>query len=76
MARQEPAPAATRAGTSSNLRTHHEGACLTRWIKTTQHKGQPRGNDSRWYGNLAGISLDYVYETPRRGGVHWDITFV
>ncbi|MER5410747.1 hypothetical protein [Streptomyces sp. NPDC002769] len=68
-------PRSHARGYKLDLRTHHEGACLTRWIKTTQHKGSPRGNDPRWYGNLAGISLDYVYETPRRGGVHWDITF-
>ncbi|MFE0389612.1 hypothetical protein ACFW1F_36960 [Streptomyces bungoensis] len=63
-------------GYKLDLRTRNEGACVTRWIKTTQHKGRPRGNDPRWYGTLDRISLEYVYETPRRGGVHWDITFV
>ncbi|MFD1275990.1 hypothetical protein ACFQ51_43080 [Streptomyces kaempferi] len=69
-------PRSHARGYKLDLRTHHEGACLTPWIKTTQHKGSPRGNDPRWHGNLDGISLDYVYEAPRRGGVHWDITFV
>ncbi|MET9127767.1 hypothetical protein [Streptomyces sp. NPDC004528] len=69
-------PRSHALGYKLDLRTHHEGVCLTRWIKTTQRKGSPRGNDPRWYGNLNGISLEYVYETPRGGGgVHWDITF-
>ncbi|MGW7673966.1 GH25 family lysozyme [Streptomyces sp. NPDC054775] len=62
-------------GYKLDLRTRDEGTCVTKWIKYTQHKGKPRGNDPRWYGNLAGISFEYVYETPKRGGVHWDITF-
>ncbi|MFJ4008015.1 GH25 family lysozyme [Streptomyces sp. NPDC090023] len=62
-------------GYKLDLRTRNEGACVTKWIKNTQHKGKPRGNDPRWYGDLAGISLEYVYETPKGGGVHWDITF-
>ncbi|WP_393055452.1 peptidoglycan-binding protein [Streptomyces sp. LN549] len=63
-------------GYKLDLRTRDEGGCVTGWIKKTQRKGKPRGNDPRWHGNLNGISLEYVYETPRRGGVHWDITFV
>ncbi|MDR3082096.1 MAG: hypothetical protein LBV60_14430, partial [Streptomyces sp.] len=62
-------------GYKLDLRTHHEGTCVTDWIKKTQRKGKPRGNDPRWQGRLNGISLEYVYETPKRGGVHWDITF-
>jgi peptidoglycan hydrolase-like protein with peptidoglycan-binding domain len=62
-------------GYKLDLRTRDEGTCVTKWIKNTQHKGKPRGNDPRWYGNLAGISLEYVYETPKGSGVHWDITF-
>ncbi|MFF7904005.1 MULTISPECIES: hypothetical protein [unclassified Streptomyces] len=63
-------------GYKLDLRTRDEGGCVTRWIKKTQRKGKPRGHDPRWYGNLAGISLEYVYETPKRGATHWDITFV
>ncbi|MFF4145963.1 peptidoglycan-binding protein [Streptomyces sp. NPDC001698] len=63
-------------GYKLDLRTRDEGRCVTNWIKNTQRKGKPRGNDPRWHGTLAGISLEYVYETPKRGGVHWDITFI
>ncbi|SFY44047.1 hypothetical protein [Streptomyces atratus] len=49
---------------------------MTNWIKTTQRKGAPRGNNARWHGTLNGISAEYVYEVPRSGGVHWDITFI
>ncbi|MFB6878499.1 hypothetical protein [Streptomyces sp. NPDC056323] len=49
---------------------------MTNWIKTTQRKGAPPGTDTRWHGTLAGISAEYVYEVPRNGGVHWDITFI
>ncbi|MFJ8541558.1 peptidoglycan-binding protein [Streptomyces sp. NPDC093586] len=62
-------------GYKLDLRTRDEGRCVTNWIKTTQRKGKPRGNDPRWYGTLDGISAEYVYETPRNGGIHWDITF-
>ncbi|MFD5589639.1 peptidoglycan-binding protein [Streptomyces sp. NPDC127063] len=62
-------------GYKLDLRTRDEGRCVTHWIKSTQRKGKPRGNDPRWYGSLNGISAEYVYETPRKGGVHWDITF-
>ncbi|MFE9967131.1 peptidoglycan-binding protein [Streptomyces sp. NPDC005525] len=62
-------------GYKLDLRTRDEGACVTNWIKNTQRKGKPRGNDLRWHGSLNGISLEYVYETPKRGGVHWDVTF-
>ncbi|MFD7868130.1 peptidoglycan-binding protein [Streptomyces sp. NPDC059783] len=62
-------------GYKLDLRTRNEGQCLTRWIKNTQRKGAPRGSDPRWHGTLNGTSAEYVYETPRGGGVHWDITF-
>ncbi|MFJ8270817.1 peptidoglycan-binding protein [Streptomyces sp. NPDC094154] len=62
-------------GYKLDLRTRDEGRCVTNWIKTTQRKGKPRGNDPRWHGTLNGISAEYVYETPRNGGIHWDITF-
>ncbi|MFI8490210.1 peptidoglycan-binding protein [Streptomyces rubrogriseus] len=62
-------------GYKLDLRTRDEGRCVTNWIKTTQRKGKPRGNDPRWHGTLNGIAAEYVYETPRKGGVHWDITF-
>ncbi|WP_435596026.1 peptidoglycan-binding domain-containing protein [Streptomyces albogriseolus] len=62
-------------GYKLDLRTRDEGRCVTNWIKTTQRKGKPRGNDPRWHGTLNGISAEYVYETPRQGGIHWDITF-
>ncbi|MEU6241458.1 hypothetical protein [Streptomyces sp. NPDC047024] len=71
-----PGPRSHALGYKLDLRTRNEGACVTKWIKNTQKKGKPRGTDPRWYGKLAGISLEYVYETPRRGGVHWDVTFV
>ncbi|MFB6626331.1 hypothetical protein ACFCWD_19040 [Streptomyces sp. NPDC056374] len=41
----------------------------------TQRKDKPRGSDPRWHGTLTGIAAEYVHETPRNGGVHWDITF-
>ncbi|MFE7268404.1 GH25 family lysozyme [Streptomyces sp. NPDC057592] len=63
-------------GYKLDLRTRDEGGCVTNWIKTTQRKGAPRGTDARWHGTLAGISAEYVYEIPRSGGVHWDITFI
>ncbi|MFF3787907.1 GH25 family lysozyme [Streptomyces sp. NPDC001933] len=63
-------------GYKLDLRTRDEGGCVTNWIKTTQRKGAPRGTDARWHGTLAGISAEYVYEVPRSGGVHWDITFI
>ncbi|RPK53961.1 MULTISPECIES: GH25 family lysozyme [unclassified Streptomyces] len=63
-------------GYKLDLRTRDEGRCVTNWIKTTQRKGAPRGNNARWHGTLNGISAEYVYETPRSGGVHWDITFI
>ncbi|MFE3469924.1 GH25 family lysozyme, partial [Streptomyces sp. NPDC059185] len=62
-------------GYKLDLRTRDEGRCVTNWIKTTQRKGAPRGNDARWHGTLNGVSAEYVYEVPRSGGVHWDITF-
>ncbi|MFD3999012.1 peptidoglycan-binding protein, partial [Streptomyces sp. NPDC058583] len=62
-------------GYKLDLRTRDEGRCVTNWIKNTQRKGKPRGNDPRWHGTLNGISAEYVYETPRGGGIHWDITF-
>ncbi|MCX4987032.1 peptidoglycan-binding protein [Streptomyces sp. NBC_00572] len=62
-------------GYKLDLRTRDEGRCVTNWIKNTQRKGKPRGNDPRWHGTLNGISAEYVYETPRNGGIHWDITF-
>ncbi|MFD4951328.1 hypothetical protein [Streptomyces sp. NPDC058451] len=62
-------------GYKLDLRTRDEGRCVTNWIKTTQRKGKPRGNDPRRHGTLNGISAEYVYETPRNGGIHWDITF-
>ncbi|MFB7454005.1 GH25 family lysozyme [Streptomyces sp. NPDC056194] len=62
-------------GYKLDLRTRDEGRCVTNWIKTTQRKGAPRGKDARWYGTLNGISAEFVYEVPRSGGVHWDITF-
>ncbi|MFJ6355374.1 GH25 family lysozyme [Streptomyces sp. NPDC092046] len=62
-------------GYKLDLRTRTEGKCVTNWIKTTQTKGKPRGKDARWYGTLAGINMEFVYEVPRSGGVHWDITF-
>ncbi|MFF0794876.1 peptidoglycan-binding protein [Streptomyces spiralis] len=68
-------PLSHAKGYKLDLRTRDEGTCVTKWIKNTQHKGKSRGNDPRWYGNLAGASLEYVYETPKGGGVHWDITF-
>ncbi|MFI8186989.1 peptidoglycan-binding protein [Actinacidiphila glaucinigra] len=68
-------PRSHAKGYKLDLRTRNEGACITKWIKNTQHKGKPRGTDPRWHGTLAGISLEYVYETPKGGGVHWDITF-
>ncbi|MFD4861637.1 peptidoglycan-binding protein [Streptomyces atratus] len=63
-------------GYKLDLRTRDEGRCVTNWIKTTQRKGAPRGTDARWHGTLNGISAEYVYEIPRSGGVHWDITFI
>ncbi|MGW2183450.1 GH25 family lysozyme [Streptomyces sp. NPDC001732] len=63
-------------GYKLDLRTRDEGGCVTNWIKSTQRKGAPRGTDARWHGTLAGISAEYVYEVPRGGGVHWDITFI
>ncbi|MFE2063136.1 hypothetical protein ACFXDH_12140 [Streptomyces sp. NPDC059467] len=69
-------PRSHAKGYKLDLRTRNEGACLTKWIKTTQHKAKSRGNDPRWYGTLDRISLEYVYETPKRGGVHWDVTFI
>ncbi|MGW1513510.1 GH25 family lysozyme [Streptomyces sp. NPDC002394] len=62
-------------GYKLDLRTRDEGRCVTNWIKNTQHKGAPRGKDARWYGTLNGVSAEFVYEVPRNGGVHWDITF-
>ncbi|MFH8472367.1 GH25 family lysozyme [Streptomyces sp. NPDC018000] len=63
-------------GYKLDLRTRDEGRCVTNWIKTTQRKGAPRGNDARWHGTLNGITAEYVYEIPRNGGTHWDITFI
>ncbi|MFJ2591171.1 GH25 family lysozyme [Streptomyces sp. NPDC087538] len=63
-------------GYKLDLRTRDEGRCVTNWIKTTQRKASPRGTDARWHGTLNGISAEYVYEIPRSGGVHWDITFI
>ncbi|MEU2135081.1 GH25 family lysozyme [Streptomyces sp. NPDC018352] len=63
-------------GYKLDLRTRDEGRRVTNWIKTTQRKGAPRGTNARWHGTLAGISAEYVYEIPRSGGVHWDITFI
>ncbi|MEU0581586.1 peptidoglycan-binding protein [Streptomyces griseoincarnatus] len=69
-------PRSHAKGYKLDLRTRDEGRCVTNWIKNTQRKGKPRGNDPRWHGSLNGISLEYVYETPKRGGIHWDVTFV
>ncbi|MFF0401823.1 peptidoglycan-binding protein [Streptomyces sp. NPDC005248] len=68
-------PRSHARGYKLDLRTRDEGTCVTNWIKNTQRKGKPRGSDPRWHGSLNGISLEYVYETPKRGGVHWDVTF-
>ncbi|MFE3074229.1 GH25 family lysozyme [Streptomyces sp. NPDC059247] len=62
-------------GYKLDLRTRNEGRCVTNWIKNTQRKGKPRGTDARWHGTLNGITAEYVYEIPRGGGIHWDITF-
>ncbi|MER8237481.1 GH25 family lysozyme [Streptomyces sp. NPDC094049] len=62
-------------GYKLDLRTRDEGRCVTNWIKSTQRKGNPRGTHARWHGTLNGISAEYVYEIPRGGGIHWDITF-
>ncbi|MFJ7199761.1 MULTISPECIES: peptidoglycan-binding protein [unclassified Streptomyces] len=69
-------PRSHAGGYKLDLRTRDEGTCVTNWIKTTQRKGAPRGTDARWHGTLNGISAEYVYEIPRTGGVHWDITFI
>ncbi|MFE5300672.1 peptidoglycan-binding protein [Streptomyces sp. NPDC056632] len=68
-------PRSHAQGYKLDLRTRDEGRCVTNWIKDTQRTGKPRGSDPRWYGTLNGIGLEYVYETPKRSGVHWDITF-
>ncbi|MGP3633401.1 peptidoglycan-binding domain-containing protein [Streptomyces sp. 24-1644] len=49
--------------------------CITNWIKNTQRKTDPRKADPRWKGKFSNIAIEYVYETPRSGAVHWDITF-
>ncbi|MER5555947.1 peptidoglycan-binding protein [Streptomyces sp. NPDC002793] len=49
--------------------------CITNWIKNTQRRDGYREADPRWRGKFSDIAVEYIYETPTKGGVHWDITF-
>ncbi|WP_328910962.1 peptidoglycan-binding protein [Streptomyces sp. NBC_00234] len=68
----EEIPKAHTKGYKLDLRID---TCITNWIKNTQRKAAPRKADPRWQGKFSNIAIEYVYETPTNGDVHWDITF-
>ncbi|MEU2247421.1 peptidoglycan-binding protein [Streptomyces sp. NPDC019224] len=68
----EEIPKAHTKGYKLDLRID---TCITNWIKNTQRRDGYREADPRWRGKFSNIAIEYVYEAPTKGAVHWDITF-